>query len=93
MDAKNQIKAIANSVKKILCEEICAHDCSDVTLCDTIMQASKILYDDGVRKIDEGSTIISKQKLLEIAKDYEEMAEIFSKNPNFENHTGDPDWN
>ena len=61
MDEKNQIKAIANSVRKILCKEICSQDCSNVTLCDEIMQASKILYDDGIRKIDEQKHNISKK--------------------------------
>lgn len=60
-DERLQIKAIANSIRKILCKEICSQDCSDVTLCDEIMQASKILYDDGIRKIDKTSTVISKK--------------------------------
>lgn len=53
MEKSKQIKAIANSIRKILCKEICSQDCSNVTLCDEIMQASKILYDDGIRKLDK----------------------------------------
>ena len=60
-DKQKQIEAIANSVSQIICKE-CAHSCYNVTNCKGVMNASKILYDDDIRKIDECSVVISKEE-------------------------------
>ena len=89
-DKENLIKVMLETIA-IACKHKKAAECQQHKECETCY--TEILYEAGYRKIDKDSTIISKQKLLEIAKDYEEMAKMFSKKPNFTNHTGDPDWN
>ena len=65
MDKEKQIEEIANSVSKILCKEICVHSCDNITNCEDIMKASKTLYDYDIRKIPEGSVVISKDEYEE----------------------------